>query len=269
LGKTFEYVQWDESREWVRPKPDFAITAPKGMVFDQYSMDAFCAQGHKGRLAFLNGIRADESLVRFASVIRKKNESHIAASSTPNVSLVKPIYDWSEKDVFKFFYDFNIDYCPVYDLQMWNQQALRVATPIHAENAKILNKLKTSAPTLYEQVMDIFPEMRVQELYWKEYDRYGAIGQYKKGWGGVFDYIRENIEDPAMRKLAFKRVLEAKKIRENNLTKGKYRETLGGYPVLHVFKAIINGSFKRAIQPDFAPTQKELDYEADIASGAV
>ena len=39
LGKTYEYIQWDNERKWLREKPSFAITLPKGdnRVFDQYS----------------------------------------------------------------------------------------------------------------------------------------------------------------------------------------------------------------------------------------
>jgi len=41
LGRTFQYVQWDPKRRWVRAKPDFAITLPEGdeRIFDQYTMD--------------------------------------------------------------------------------------------------------------------------------------------------------------------------------------------------------------------------------------
>ncbi len=260
LGQTYSYIQWDENRSWLRPKPDFAITCP-GVIFDQYTMDAFCAKDHKGKLAFINGIRADESLVRFQSCMNKKNENYIAATKTPNVKLCKPIYDWSEKDIFKYFYDKKIKYCPVYDMQMWNRQPLRVATPLHAESAKMFKKLKTLYPVFYEQVIDIFPEMLEQERYWQELDRYGIIYTYPKSWSGIFQYIKDKIDDPKLRKLAFKRVFECIKTRENHLKANRYKDNYGGYPILYVFKQIIGGQFKRSIQPCKSPSKDELLYE--------
>jgi 3'-phosphoadenosine 5'-phosphosulfate sulfotransferase (PAPS reductase)/FAD synthetase len=260
LGKTYSYIQWDEGRNWIRKKPDIAICVP-GKVFDQYTMDEYCARPFKGKVAFLTGVRADESLVRFRSCVNKKNENYINATSAPNVKLCKPIYDWSEKDIFRYFYDKNIRYCETYDKQMWNAQPLRVATPLHAESAKTFDKVRTLYPVFYEQIIDIFPEMLVQERYWKDYDRYGVIYRYPRGWKGVLDYIKDEITDKAQRKLATKRVVEAAKIRKSHLAAGRYTENFGGYPIMYVFKTILAGSFKRPIQPTKNPTKEEIAYE--------
>ena len=93
-------------------------------------------QGVKGKIAFINGIRADESLIRLASCLSKKNENYINSTAVPNVKLCKPIYDWSQDDIFLYFYKKNIKYCGIYDMQVLNRDQLRVATPLHAENAK-------------------------------------------------------------------------------------------------------------------------------------
>ena len=262
LGKTHQYIQWDENRTWIRDKPDFAIKDSGGEVFSQHTMDEFSVRGVKGRIALLNGIRTDESLIRFRSVINKKNECYISASAIANVKLCKPIYDWSEKDVFKYFYDRGIKYCPIYDGQVWNRQALRVASPLHAESAKTFDKIKTLYPTFYQQLIDLFPEMLNQGRYWKEYDRHSIIMNYPKSWAGIIQYIKENIEDLDLRKLAIRRVLESKKMRENKLARGEGLENYGGYPILHVFKSIVAGQFERVIQAHAKPSQAERDYEA-------
>lgn len=251
LGKSIDYLQWDEKREWVREKPEWAIEAP-GKVFDQYTMDKFVADyvGAKGKVAFMTGIRADESITRFNSCVNKINENYINQSPTAkNVKLVKPIYDWSEKDIFKYLHDNGHRYCPVYDKQVWNSEGLRVATPVHAENAKKFDKLRTLAPRLYQQVVQIMPEMMIQERYWKEYDRYGIIERYPHSWAGIAKYIRDNIPDAAQRQLASKRVRECITIRQNKLKKGEGLHNMGGYPILYVFRTIVNGQYKRAIQP--------------------
>lgn len=264
LGKTYEYIQWDEGRRWLREKPPYAITAP-GMVFDQYTMDAFAGQNFTGKIAFMTGIRADESLIRLRSCINKQNENYINATGAKNVHLVKPIYDWSQMDVFKYFHDQGIQYCPIYDLQAWNQQALRVATPLHAEYAKIFSKIRTLYPVFYQQLVDIFPEMLVQERYWKDFSPAQVVYRYRHGWNGIIEYIREHIQDDAERQMAIKRVLMAKKIRENNIAKGVGLHNYGGYPILYVFKTILAGQFKRVIQPKKTPSEEEVQYELKTA----
>ena len=195
-------------------------------------MDAFCAEGHQGRLAFINGIRADESLVRFRSVANKINECYISGSSAPNVKLCKPIYDWKVQDIFKYFHDKAIRYCPIYDAQMWNNQPLRVATPLHAECAKRLDKIKTLYPVFWQQLIDIFPEIQVQERYWKDFDSFGVIAPYEHSWAGIIRYIQENLPDPEMRKKAITRVKRARTTRENRMKSGEGLHNLGGYPLL-------------------------------------
>ena len=260
LGKTYEYIQWDPNREWIREKPDFAITDNKGMVFDQYSMDRFCAEGHKGKIAFINGIRADESIIRLGSCLNKKNENYICATKADNVKLCKPIYDFTEKDIFKYLYDKKIKYCPLYDLQMWNGMGLRVSTPLHSEYAKRFYKLRTLNPIFYQQLISVFPEMKVQEMYWNELDRFSIIDKYPHSVQGIMAYIEDNVDDE-LKELARDRVLKAWSSRKKRLSKGLGKENFGGYPLLHIFKSIVNGQFKRAIQPKAKVSEVEIEYE--------
>jgi len=262
LGKIEEYIQWDVNRKWIRPKPDFAITDPLNRVFNQHDMDAFIGSHFVGRLALLNGIRTDESLFRLQSVMNKRNECYMSASSSPNVKLCKPIYDWSEKDIFRYFYDKGIGYCSIYDKQMWGSEQLRVATPLHAENAKRFNLIKKRNPLFYEQLIDIFPEMLLQERYWSDYDRLGVITRYPLGWRGIVKYIMDNIEDPKMRKLALGRIKESKRIRENTISRNpSAAENFGGYPIMYVWKVILGGNFERVIQAQKTPTKNDIEYE--------
>jgi 3'-phosphoadenosine 5'-phosphosulfate sulfotransferase (PAPS reductase)/FAD synthetase len=268
LGRTTEYVQWDWRRRWIRPKPANAITdlgRGEQYLYSQYDMDAAVFSDIRGKVAVLTGIRADESIIRFRSCVNKRNENYITATDTPKVKLVKPVYDWSQKDIFRYFYDNQIAYCPIYDQQMWNDMGLRVSTPLHAESAKRFGKLRTLYPVFYEQVIDVFPEMLVQERYWNSLDRSGVIGRYPVGWAGVYQYIDEQIEDPHQRALARERVAMARKIRRNNLRHGRGgQDNFGGYPVLYVFKAIISGGYKRVIQPCRKPTKADILYEEQI-----
>jgi predicted phosphoadenosine phosphosulfate sulfurtransferase len=84
LGVVRSYVQWDPARAWVRPKPEWGESLAPGddRVFDQYTMDAFTAQRYRGKIAFLTGIRAAESLIRFRACVNKLNENYINAVTT-------------------------------------------------------------------------------------------------------------------------------------------------------------------------------------------
>jgi len=260
LWKTIEYIQWNPNRKWIRPKPDFAITSDK--IYDQYSMDALQCEWDKWRIWFMTWIRADESLVRLNSVLVKKDEPFIVTSSTPKAKLIKPIYDWKEVDVFKFFYDNNIEYSEIYDLQYWNKEALRVSTPLRSESAKEFNKIRTRTPVFYRQLLDIFPEMRIQEKYWKELDRFSIIWKYKPNPQSLLEFINNEI-DESLRQLAIKRAKSCL-IARNNRLKQWYYKNLWWYPYYYIYKTLINWSFKRAVQAQINISKNDIEFEKDL-----
>lgn len=243
LGKTTAYTQWDPARRWIRPKPDYAITSadlglPDDQVLSQYLMDEITAEPYRGRVAILNGIRAAESIVRWQASTVKLNENYINSSGSKKASLCKPIFDWQENDVFRYFYDRGIRYCPHYDAQIWAGQGLRVSTPVHAENSKQIGKLRQTAPTFYDQLMDLMPEMLVQERYWSQLNRSAAHAEYAEDLDGVERWIRENIADPKQLALALDKL---HKVRMSAAADP------GGYPIDFVLQAFITGAYKRTI----------------------
>ena len=240
LGSTKNVIQWDKQRKHVREIPKHAIQHDK--IFNKHQMDAYISGFYKGKIAFVNGIRATESLVRFASCMNKVNENYINKTecNKNSVRLCKPIFDWEENDVFKYFFDNNIKYCPVYDMQMWNDENLRVASPIHQEASKRFYKLRTLDPTLYQQIVDIFPEMILQDKYYREFDLNALYRKYDKDMHGVLSYIKEYISDKKQKHLAYRMFKKAVVANNNNPI---------AYPVAHVLKQFISGAYKRGIYP--------------------
>ena len=260
LGKTEDYIQWDKNREWVRPKPDFAISFEQ--VSSQYEMDDLMCLGDVGSVALITGQRCDESMYRLRSVMNLISKPYIANSGSPRAKLCKPIYDWKEDDVFKYFYDKKIKYCPIYDMQMFNEQCLRVATPLHAEASKHIDKLKTLDPVFYNQLAQIFPEVEVQARYSKDlmgkaedYDR--IIEKYPLGVKGILKYIDDNLEGH-QKELALKRLRQSLVNKRNSIS--QHPETFGGYPLRELFIVIIRGGYKRVIMPK-KPNDKDKAYE--------
>ena len=243
LGVCYNYIQWDKSRNHVREIPPWAVTtqATDKRVFDQYSMDSFAAEYYKGKVAFLTGIRSSESIMRFRASVNKLNENYInAVESTDRVKLCKPIYDWEENDVFRYFYDRNIEYCKLYDQQMWAGQSLRVSTPLHAESSKRFNKIKQSAPEMYAKVIEIFPEMLAHERYYSELDRDVVKEKYGQSYEGVRAWIEENITEEGQYKKAVQRF---------NSVMGRALKFPSVYPPKHLLNAFMSGAYKREILP--------------------
>lgn len=244
LGRTETYIQWDKNREHIRKIPNFAIQTDNDdpTVFTQDSMDDYTASFYSGKIAFINGIRSSESLIRYASCMNKLNENYIneTKGKIANVRFCKPIFDWEESDVFKYFYDKDLEYCNIYDWQMWNGDQFRVATPIHQEAAKKFNKLKTLDPILYEQVIKIFPEMIVQEKYYREYDKNVLKDQYDKDMQSVLKYIKDYITDPKQKHEAYAMFKKAVVANRNDNK---------AYPVRHVLTYFMTGAYKRELLP--------------------
>jgi predicted phosphoadenosine phosphosulfate sulfurtransferase len=260
LGEKKKYIQWDDNRKWIVPKPEIA-TRVAG-VWSQDQFDKIFFKDSKKRIAVTLGIRAQESLIRFAGITSSVIPYQTKSQAAKNVVIFKPIYDWSEKDVFKYFYDKNIEYCKVYDHQVFNRDALRVASAIHSEAAKNLHKLKTIDPVLYNQIMDVFPEVDIQARYYKEMIK-GKSGkimwEYKEKAGGdpvaaIYLYIKENIKEEASYNQCMEQITRAMRTRNNNIT---LEDPMGGYPLMYIFKKVIGGGYKRPIS---ATGERHDDY---------
>lgn len=243
MGVCHSYVQWDRNRQHVRQKPAWGFNLPDGddRVFDQYSMDAYTAQFYRGKVAFLTGIRAAESLMRFRASVNKLNENYInAVADARNVNLCKPIFDWEENDVFRYFFEKQISYCPLYDQQMWSGQGLRVSTPLHAESAKRFDKVRATVPDFYRRVTAVFPEMRTHERYFGQLDREAIQERYGSSLEGVRAWIDEHIEDEAQHSLAVRRF-------ESMLLRARRDPDL--YPPRYLLNTFRGSAFKREILP--------------------
>lgn len=245
MGVSKAYVQWDPNRDWVRDKPAWGESLEPGddRVFDQYTMDAYTARRYRGKIAFITGIRASESLIRFRASVNKLNENYInavAGADASHVNLCKPLFDWEENDIFRYFYDRGIKYCPVYDLQMWAGRPMRVSTPLHAEQAKSFNTTRATTPDFYARIIKVFPEMLAHERYFKELDREALQAAYGQSYEGVKLWIEEHIEDPKQLELALSRY-------DDVMMRATKDPSV--YPPRYLLTTFMAGGYKRQILP--------------------
>jgi predicted phosphoadenosine phosphosulfate sulfurtransferase len=272
LGEHRPYVQWDEARKdkWIRPKPERAITDlhPDGVPVVQQETSALISRrlGWKGRVGIFNGIRAQESFMRLRSCQAVKNGYNYIvgdAAGVANQFFIKPIYDWSEKDVFRFFYDRGITYAKVYDDLMHGGGDLRVGTPVHDRAYVTLCRLRTIYPRFFEQICNIFPDIVAHERYWKDVDRMSVIEKYEPSWAGILKFIDDTVTDPQKRAQAKATVQRCFIAKNNNKRSGKDAHHVGwGYPLLYVFQQIVTGSWSKGIQACPNVDDKMAEYEA-------
>lgn len=265
LGETIPYIQWDPNREHARKKPDFAITKlhPDGLPLVQHEMNPLIYRGYKGSIAVLNGIRGDESLMRFNACMAKKGKfNYINKDAAKNVSFCKPIFDWSEKDVFRYFYERGIKYCDIYDKEMYAKAPLRVSTPLHAQAFSYLTRLKEMYPVFFDQLCKVFPEVIPHTRYWGDVDRFGAIARYPKSFDGIRAYIEENIDNPDSRAIAIEALDKVQVQKDSNRRAGRYpKGECWGFPLQYVWKKIIKGDYVRGLAVTDNPSPSDIEYE--------
>lgn len=245
LGAADQHVAWDPERKWGRQPPPWALGAEDiglepGAVLSQLATDDLTIRNIRGKVAIITGVRAAESIMRYRSCVNKLHENYIVSSSSRRGWLVRPIYDWQENDVFRYFYDRSIRYCEVYDFQSWAGERLRVSTPMHAESSKRIFALAAHAPELWQQVLDSFPEMAVQARYYNELDSEGQEVRYADSWESIREWVDTFITDPE---------LHARAVAELESVMTRAARVPESYPLPHVLKGFMTHGGKRVIQP--------------------
>jgi predicted phosphoadenosine phosphosulfate sulfurtransferase len=125
-----KWTCWDHRAKdrWVRNPPHFAITDEShydwfrhGMEFEDFIVE--WAKWYSGRCftACLVGIRTDESINRFRTIMSDTKGTHGGkpwSTQVPgtNVYNVYPIYDWSTADIWTYHAKMRVPYNPVYDM---------------------------------------------------------------------------------------------------------------------------------------------------------
>lgn len=260
MGRHLPFTAWDPNRRWHRQPPPYAeTTLPSGEVADENNMDGAVFAGYKGKIGVCLGVRADESLKRFLGCVATVNDNYISRA-TKQVWTCKPIYDWSEGDVFKYFYDRGIAYCPVYDAQMWAGTQLRVASTLHERAMPQLFAMKAMYPIYYQMLCEVMPEVETHFRYYKEMDQEAVMHRYPHSWDGIRQYILECLETESQED-AFNYVDSCETWRRGNEVRDR-NAVLGNLPILYVFRVVIGGSFVKAAIFPVKPTQADLDYEA-------
>lgn len=145
---------------------------------------------------------------------------------------------------------------------MFAGKPLRVASAIHPEAARQFHLLRGMYPVLYQQLVNMFPVLTLQERYHNEYDMYAIIEKYEPSWNGVYKYIIDKYTSDVEKSKILKFIKACRAIRKNKRNTDNY----GGYPLLYVFKTVVKGS-RHMIPPRVKPTKDDIEYENGIYRG--
>lgn len=168
------WYPWDDEKEdiWVRPMPDkpYVVNLNNNPIFlYKYKMPQYelskqfgrwyrKAHGNKKTICLL-GVRADESLHRYSSILNKKygyeGECWIS-KMFKDVWCGSPLYDWTVKDVWTANYRFHYPYNKIYDLYYkagLNPEQMRVASPFNDCAKESLNLYRVIEPETWAKLV--------------------------------------------------------------------------------------------------------------------
>jgi len=264
MGKYERFVCWDSARVWHRQPPSYAIreVGVDTSDMDEWEIDRaiFRVLEPKGSLGLLLGIRTQESLKRFITLTAKEKDNWISEGTLHGRPFAKvyPIYDWLEDDVFKFFWEKGITYCPVYDGQMWADVNLRVSSSLHAQSWYQLKRMKETEPEYYAQLASVIPALETHLRYGKSLDHWQRIEGYAHTWEGIREWARDHLDPEHVEMVtAYVRIAERMRARRERLA------PLGGVAVRRVFWNVLTGAYwGTPLSHDDGVTIQDMEFES-------
>lgn len=160
------FICWDRYKKdvWVRQPPSFAIRnhpllRPRKDAYQDF-LPRLCVDG-----ITITGVRAAESIQRLKN-IAKMNSS---GKRITHKRQILPIYDWTDKDVWLYLKEQNVDIPDIY-LYLWQSGVgkgqLRVSQFFSIDTARSLVKMNEYYPDLMDRVIRREPNAYLASLYW-------------------------------------------------------------------------------------------------------
>jgi 3'-phosphoadenosine 5'-phosphosulfate sulfotransferase (PAPS reductase)/FAD synthetase len=207
LGRRERILLWGGVRgsegKWVRDMPPWAISAQTFGLNPSMSLpeqtDYYTMQGKVGNVAFITGVRASESMVRYRSIVQKLHENYIVTPYKLKrgipLKFAKVIYDWNTDDVFKFIVEeHGSEYCEYYDLAALTGSNTRVGIPLHSIAIRRIGDVVATEPEFYDRLVECFPHIDAQRRIWKDFDVEKLISRYADdGFEGASNFINDFI----------------------------------------------------------------------------
>lgn len=152
--------------EWVRQPPAIAYRIPELHIGGLNTPERFPPAPGKTLISVI-GLRASESRVRTMTI--HSAGGHMTKPNPIGVRHSRPIYDWTDADVWKTIRDLNLDYAPAYNVMLRMgipRSRMRIAPP--TLNIWGVNQLAMAAaawPQWFERVARRLPGVRSAANY--------------------------------------------------------------------------------------------------------
>ena len=253
------FICWDETKKerWVRKPPSFAIMKHPLLRerIDSYQefLDKKCSDG-----MCMVGVRTAESLQRL------QNFSRITFKGKGSAGRFKiyPIYDWKNKDVWKYLLERNIDLPEIY-MYMWQagmtKNQMRVSQFFSVDTARSLVRMNEFYPELIEKIIQREPNAYLAALYWDS-EMFGRSSRGRKEAEGsepAKDYRKElnhlfsHFDTPHKRQVARSYrnfYLTIMNIADDRDIKRLYEALLAGDPKLRNLRALYQNVYSKYVQ---------------------
>lgn len=159
LSNDESFICWDRYKQdvWIRPKPKFALTDHPLLNKRKDTYQAFLPRLNQGRTQMI-GVRVAESVQRMKNLAnRKSNESMF------------PIYDWTDKDVWRYIKDNGLDipeaYMYMYQVGL-GKDKMRISQFFSIDTARSLVQMCEFYPDLFNKICKREPNAYLAMLYY-------------------------------------------------------------------------------------------------------
>lgn len=180
-----KWVCWDKNdkKKWVRDMPKDVINERNckwdwfkwGMEFEQFIVDfAEWYESQYGKSAAGIGIRSNESLNRFRTIISDKKERLNGYGWTTKVQATKevynfyPIYDWETEDIWGAVSKLDLKYNYIYELMYKNGLSIheqRLCQPYGDDQRNGIDQFRYIEPDTWEKVLNRVHGVNFSNIY--------------------------------------------------------------------------------------------------------
>lgn len=190
---------WGPGEDWVREREPNSIHEATGAP-DRFMkfFDWFEAQYDAATTGFLVGLRAEESLNRYRTVVSYPAIPDVPWSSWGGTKAIKlyPLYDFTFEDIWTYLGKFKVPYNKAYD-RMWIKgfgiHSMRVSNLIHEKAYQCLATLQEFEPETWEKLQSRISGVHAAGIYAKSSTVYSLRARPPafKTWKAYRDFLLE------------------------------------------------------------------------------
>ena len=218
-----------EKYRWIREQKRISIKKIDWQVENKFSLIKDGLFGFYGlikcmeqmfnneNVAFLIGLRAEESLNRFRAVIKNPGYKNINWSTKNKYNGIKfyPIYDWTFADLWIYISKNKIKYNKMYDYffkKGYSVKDMRISSLMNHKAFQCLVDIQEFEPKLYDNLLDRCQGVKTASIYAKE-DKIFKVNKLPnnfKTWKDYRDFLLQTLPNQEHAKI-FKERFEKQK----------------------------------------------------------